>query len=130
MKQQSCTPISVTYVIYSSSCQEHQSRHYRRPYDRFIETKNNLTRKNLHRTNQGSNFLEGSFNNRNNVRATIQFRTEGQPQHLRRKFFLKNTPIYFQINRTSVIRPVKRNQLSFPSIEINKPLLTPVHIVA
>ena len=30
------------------------------------------------------------------------------------------------INRTIAIRLVKQNQLSFPSIEINKPLLTPV----
>ena len=45
-------------------------------------------------------------------------------------FFLKNRPIHFHINRTIVIRPVKRNQLSFPSIEINKPLLNPVHRVS
>ena len=34
-------------------------------------------------------------------------------------------------NRTTgVIRPVKQNQLSFPNIEINKPLLAPVHSVS
>ena len=33
----------------------------------------------LHRTNQGSNFLGGSFSNRDNVRAPIQFRREHQP---------------------------------------------------
>ena len=32
--------------------------------------------------------------------------------------------------RISVIRPVKQNQLSFPSIEINKALLAPVHNVS
>ena len=30
---------------------------------RFIEIKSNLTRKKLHRTNQGSNFLEDKFSN-------------------------------------------------------------------
>ena len=40
-----------------------------------------------------------------------------------KKFFLQNKPIHFHINRTSVVRPVKQNQLSFPSTEINKPLL-------
>ena len=49
---------------------------------------------------------------------------------LRRWIFLKNRPIHFHINRTTVIRPVKWNQLSFPSIEINKPLLTPVYSVS
>ena len=66
---------------------------------------------------------------RNDVRTPIQFSRERQLQHLKRWFFLKNRPIHFHINRTSVIRPVKRNQLSFPSIEINKPLLAPVHSV-
>ena len=97
------------------------------PYGRFIEIQNNLRRKKLHRTNQGSNFLGGSFSNRDNVRATVQFRRESQPQHLKRWLFLKNRPIYFHINSTSAIRLVKRNQLSFSSIEINKPLPAPVH---
>ena len=64
------------------------------------------------------------------VLAPIQFRREGQPHHLKRWFFLKNRPTHFHINRTIVIRPVKWNQLSFPSIKINKPLLTPVHGVS
>ena len=86
----------------------------------------NLRRKKLHWTNQVSNFLGGSFHNEDNIRATIQFRSE-IPQHLKRWFFLKNRPIHFHINRTSAIIPVKRNQLSFTSIEINKPLSSPVH---
>ena len=79
------------------------------PYGRFIEIKSNLRRKKLHRTNQGSNFLGGSFSNRDNVRAPIQFRRKSQPQHLKRWFFLKNRPMHFHINSTSVFRPVKRN---------------------
>ena len=42
-------------------------------------------------------------------------------------FFLKNRPIYFYINSTNVIRPVKRNQLRFYSIEINKLLPAPAY---
>ena len=51
--------------------------------DRFIEIQKNLWGKKLHRTNQGSNFLGGSFSNRDNARAQIQFRRESQPQHLK-----------------------------------------------
>ena len=89
---------------------------------RFIEIQSHLRRKKLHRTNQGSNFLGGSFSNRDSVRVPIQFRRESQPHHLK-TFFLKNRPIHFHINSTSVIRQVKQDQLSFSSIEINKPLL-------
>ena len=89
-------------------------------YGRFIEIPSNLRRKKLRRTNQGFNFLGGSFSNRNTVSALIQFRRESQPQHLKRSFFLKNRPICFQINSTNVIRPVKSNQLSFSSIAIKK----------
>ena len=88
---------------------------------RFIEIQSNLRRKKLCKTNQGSNFFGRSFSNRDNVRTPIQFRREGKTQHLKRWFFLKNRLIHFHINRTIVIRPVKQNQLSFPSIEINKP---------
>ena len=50
------------------------------PYGRLIEIQSNLRRKKLHRTNQGSDFLRGSFSNRDNVRSPIQFRRESQPQ--------------------------------------------------
>ena len=76
--------------------------------------------------NQGSNFLGGSLSNRNSVRAPIQFRRERKPQHRKRSFSCKNRPIRFHINNKSVIRPDKLNQLSFSSIEIKKPLPTPV----
>ena len=83
----------------------------------------NLQKKKFHRTNQRSNCLGV---NKENVRVLIQFRTESQPQYLKRGFFIKNRPIHFHINSTSVIRPVKQNQLSFSSIEIKKPLPVPV----
>ena len=53
-------------------------------YDRFIEIQSNFTKNKLHRTNQDSNFLGGSFNNRINVTAPIQFRRESQPEHRKR----------------------------------------------
>ena len=80
----------------------------------------------LHRTNQGSNFLRVSFSSGDNVRAPIQFRRESQPQHLKRLFILKKRPVHFHINSTSVFRPVNQNKLSFSSIEINKPLPAPI----
>ena len=97
------------------------------PYGRLIEIQSNLRRKKLHRSNQGSNFLRGSFSNRDNVRAPIQFRRESQPQHLKRCCILKNRPIHFHINSTSVFRPVKRNQLSFSRIKNNSLLLSVSH---
>ena len=100
------------------------------PYGRFIEILSNLRSKKLNTTNQSSKYLGGSFTNRDNVSAPIQFRRESQPQHLKRWIFLKNRPINFHINSTSVIRLVKRNQLSFSSIEINKPLPSPVHSIS
>ena len=78
---------------------------------RFIEIQSNLRRNKLHKTSQGSNFPGGSFS---------------QSQYLKRLFFLMNRLIHFHINSTSVIKPVKQNQLSFLSTEINKPLTAPV----
>ena len=80
-------------------------------------------KKKLLRTNQGSYILGGSFSNRDNVRAPIQFRRESQPPS---QFSFKNRPIHFHINRTSVFRLAKRHYLSFSSIEINKSLPVPV----
>ena len=47
-------------------------------YGRFIEIQSNLKRKELHRTNQSSNFRGDSFSNRDNVKTPIQSRREGQ----------------------------------------------------
>ena len=67
---------------------------------------------------------------RDNVRAPTQLGRESQPQYLKILFFLKNRPIYFHINSTSVIRLVKQNHLRFAIIEINKPLSDPVYSVS
>ena len=75
--------------------------HGRMPYGRVIQTQRNLRRKNLDGNNKGFNFLGGSFNNRDKVRAPIQFRRASQPQHVKRLFFLINRLIHFHINSTS-----------------------------
>ena len=87
--QQSCISVSVAYPTIPSSATRSTSSdmttvYHTWPYDRFIQIQSNLWRKKLHKTNQGSNFLEGSFKNRDNVRAPNQFRRESQPQHLER----------------------------------------------
>ena len=73
------------------------------------------------------NFIEQTnppifLENRDNVRALIQFRKESQLQHLKRWFFLKKRCTHSHINSTSVIRLIKWNKLSFYSIYFNKPL--------
>ena len=98
-----------------------------RLHGRFIKIQNSLRRKKLHRMNQGSNFLGGNFSKKDSVRAPIQFSRESRPQHLKRGFFLNNKPNRFHINSTRVIRQIRRNQLSFSSIEIIKSLPTLVH---
>ena len=60
--------------------------------------------KKLHRMNQVSNFCEGSFSNRDNVRAPIQYKKEKQSKRLKRLFFFKNKLAHFHINSTRVIR--------------------------
>ena len=59
----------------------------------------------------------------------LAFLLQSQTHHLDTSFFLKNRPIHFHINSTSVIIPVKQNQLSFSCIKIKKPLPAPVHCV-
>ena len=67
--QQFYSPVSAAYIIYSISRLQLQPIHdnsiqYKAVYvySRFIEIK-----RNLNRTNQGSTFLRGSSNNRDNV---------------------------------------------------------------
>ena len=62
--------------------------------------------------NQGSNCLGGTFSNRDNVRAPIQFGRERKPQHLHINIF--TSLHHFHINSTSVTRPVKR---VFPALK-------------
>ena len=94
-------------VATRSTCSDMTRIYHAWPYGRFIEIKSNLRGKKFHTTTLSSNFLGGNLSNRDNVRAPIKFKRESQPQHLKRLFFLKNRPIYFRINSTSVIRPIK-----------------------
>ena len=80
-------------------------------YGRFIEMKSNLRRKKFHKTNKGSNFLGGSFSNRDNERDPIQFRKEKEPQDLERWFFPKTDPS-------------KQNKLNFPALKSISHLLS------
>ena len=64
-------------------------------YGKFIEIQSNLRRKKLYRTNQGSNFLGGSFSNRDNVRAPIQFRRKSNPSILKDIFPSRTGPSIF-----------------------------------
>ena len=122
--QQSCISVFVAYVKIPAWNLEHKPTHdevfHAWLYGRFIEIDSNLRRKKLHSMNKDFNFLGGSFSKTQN-----QFRRESQSQHVKVWFFLKNRPIYFHVNSTSVIRQVKQNQLSFFSIKINKPLPAP-----
>ena len=112
-ERQSCIPAFVAYRAIPSSNKQHQSGR-----DNSIPCMVVLYRD----IQSKLKLLRGSFNNRDNVWTPIQFRTKSQPQHPKRWFFLNNRPIHFHINSTSVIRPAKQNQLSFSSLEINKPL--------
>ena len=88
----------------------------------FIQLQSNLGKKKLHRTNQVSNVLGGSFSNRDNVRAPFQFRREKHPGTLKNHFSARTDPLIFiQCYSTG-----KRNKLDFSSTEINKLLPSPV----
>ena len=93
-----------------------------RLYGWFKEIKSNLRRNKVHRTDQGLNFLGGSFTNNDNIRTPVLFIEERQSQHLDRWFFFKCRPIHFHVNSSRTVRPLKRNKCSFSSTEINKPL--------
>ena len=80
---------------------------YARAHSKFIEIKNNLRRKNLYWTNQGNNFLGGSFSNIDSVRTPIQLRREKQFLDLKRLFFFKNRPMLF----TSIVTPMELPEL-------------------
>ena len=118
--EQSNISVLVAYLIFPSSSYDHRPRNdniIARLYRRFIEIHNNFRRKKPHRTNQSFNFQRGSFINRDNARAPIQFRRERQPKNLKRWFFFKNRPIHFQITYTSVIRLFKQTKLSFSALK-------------
>ena len=79
--------------------------------------------------NQGSNFLRSTFNKRDNVRESQpNLEEKVNPRILKDDFFLKERPLHFSTESTSVVRMAKQNQLNFSSIEI-KPLPAPLYSV-
>ena len=73
-------------------------------HGRFIEIQSNLMRKKLHRMKQDSNFFwRQFFSNRDNVRASIQFRRENQLQHLKRYFSSRTDLFIFNSSLAPVL---------------------------
>ena len=96
-------------------------------YRRFIEIQSNLRRKKLHRTIQSSSFHGGSFRDRGNLRAPVQI---GIEMFNSKMIFSQEQTHSFSHHSTRVIRLIKQHELSFPRIEINKPLHAPVQSVS
>ena len=67
--------------------------------------------------NQGSNFLGGSFSNRDNVRAPIQFRRESQPQHLKSWFISRTDPSIFISVAPVLLERSNEASWVFPALE-------------
>ena len=94
-----------------------------RLHGRFMEIQSNLRRKKLHRTNQDSNFLGGSFSNIDYVRALIQFRRKRKLHYLKNDFSSRTDPSIFtsiakvlldRSNETSWVFPAYRSKRHFP----------------
>ena len=66
-------------------------------FGRLTEIQSNFNGKRLQGLNQGSNSCGGSFSNRGNVRAPIQFRRESQLQHLKDDFSSTTDPSTFPL---------------------------------
>lgn len=99
-------------------------------YGNVIEIKSNLRKTSWNESRP--QFSWRNFNNKYNVRATIQFGRKSSII-LKKFFFFKNRPINFHINSISisrVIRPIKQNKLIFFSFGIYKLLPLPIHNVS
>ena len=121
--------IIIAYLTYPSSSQEYLPRNNNGiPCKAVCQIY--IDKEKLHGTKQGSNFSQ-QFQQQIQCKShnPIQKRKDS-PLILKVVFFFKNRPIHFHINSTSVVRPFKRNKLSFSSIEINKPFPAPVHSVS
>ena len=97
-----------------------------RPYGLFIERKSNLRRKKLQRTNQDSNFLGGSLNNRDNVRAPTQFRRERQPKILKYDFSSSADPSIFTSIATELLDWSYKTSWVFRALKSTSHFLKPV----
>ena len=105
------------------TCPDMRKIFHARLYGRLIEMQSNVWRKKLHRTKQGYNFFGAVL--------TIYIMWDSQSNLYKKDNFRiwKDDFDHFNIISTSVVRLVKRNKLSFSSIEIKKPLSVLVHSV-
>ena len=87
-------------------------------YGRFTELESNLRRKKIHRTNQGSNFLGGSFSSRYNVTAPIQFGRESQPSILKNNFSSRKGPSIFTSIAALLLDHLSKTSLFFPALKL------------
>ena len=89
-----------------------------RPYSKLIEIKSNLRRKKPHRVDQGSSYLGGSFNNRDQE-------PQSNLEETRDFFVFKNKHTHFTTNGNRVITMVKEHKLNYSSIEIKEAISCP-----
>ena len=85
-----------------------------RSYVRFIKIQSNFWRKKLHRTNEGSNFLEGNWDN---IRAPIKFRGERQVRDPKRWLLLMNRPSHFNIIVPGILDWSNKTSSVFPALK-------------
>ena len=95
-------------------------------FGRFMKIQSNLKRKKLHRTNQGSDFLEDNFSNRDNVRAPIQFWRKRLSSILKDDFSSWTGPSIFTSLAPVLLNNSNESSWLFFGIEINKLLPAPV----
>ena len=98
-------------------------------YGRFIEIQSSLRRKKLHRTNQGSNFLGGSFSNRDNIKVESNLQEEVNPSILKDDFSSRTDPsidVSISIAPTLLNRS-KKTSWVFPALKSTKLFLSPVY---
>ena len=100
-----------------------------RLYGRFKKIQSNLRRKKLQRTIKSPVFLEAVLAIETMQEPQSDLEEKVNPSVLKDDFFSRtDQPILTSIAPV-LFRLVKRNQLSFSSIEINRPLPDPVHSV-
>ena len=86
-------------------------------YGRFTEIKSNLRRETLHRTNQGSNFIGGSFSNRDNVMAPIQLEETVNSSIFKDDFSSKTDPSLFTSIAKVLLNWSNKTNRVFPALK-------------
>ena len=121
--QQSWISVLMTYPIIPSSKQEHQPKDGNSiPCMTDLQRYKANSREKIfiewvNKTNKSSNCLGGSFSNRDNVRASIQFGRENEPQHLKRWFFCSRTdPSIFTSIAPVLLHQSNKTNWVFPAL--------------